>query len=121
MSGQESSSAQARRVFIGYLKQAREAAWNPSAAWLARHSAIPQSTVESLIGGRRARLPDWTSQVEPLLRAYRSKVQDDQRGHPDLVLGSITAWKQAYDDAQNNRPINSPLPARLVAESTDQT
>ncbi|MFJ2034306.1 tetratricopeptide repeat protein, partial [Streptosporangium sp. NPDC087985] len=118
---QEPSPAEGRRTFIGYLKQAREMAWNPSAAWLARQSRISQSTVESLIGGRRTRLPDWNTQVEPLLAAYRCKVADDQRGHPDAVLGTMSAWKQAYDDAQNTRPITCPLPVRpVIAPPADQ-
>ncbi|MFF4620170.1 tetratricopeptide repeat protein [Nonomuraea jabiensis] len=121
MSEQESSIAQTGAIFAGYLKLAREAAWNPSAAWLARHSGIPQSTVESLISGRRKRLPDWSSQVEPLLRAYQRKVQDDQRGHPNSILGSLAAWKQVYDDAQNNRSTASPMPLQPVEQSTDRT
>ncbi|WP_143653672.1 hypothetical protein [Streptosporangium subroseum] len=109
--GQEFSPADGWQVFIGYLQQACEVAWNPSAAWLSRRSGIPKSTVENLVGGRRKRLPDWNSQVEPLLQAYRHKVEEDGRGDPDAVLGGLTAWKQAYDDAQTHRQPSCPLPS----------
>ncbi|WP_431933332.1 hypothetical protein [Nonomuraea jabiensis] len=105
-----SGSEQGPQPFIGYLMRARAAAWNPSAEWLARHSKIPKATVETLIGGRRRRLPDWNEQVEPLLKALRRKVHVDERGDPDGVLGNMMAWKQAYDDAQNHRPLTCPLP-----------
>ncbi|MBO3752150.1 hypothetical protein J5X84_39330 [Streptosporangiaceae bacterium NEAU-GS5] len=110
-------SEDGQRIFIDYLAQARTTAWNPSSKWLARRSGIPKTTVESLIGGRRKRLPDWTSQVEPLLQAYRHKVEEDGRGDPDAVLGNMTAWKRAYDDAQNRRPVVSPLPVSAVKAS----
>ncbi|MFI6910491.1 tetratricopeptide repeat protein [Nonomuraea sp. NPDC050394] len=64
----------------------------------------------SLVGGRRKRLPDWSEQVEPLLRALRRKVELDDRGDPDVVLGPLGAWKRAYDDKQNHRPLTCPLP-----------
>lgn len=98
------------RLFLDYLARARSAAWNPSAQWLSRHSGIPKTTVESLIHGTRKRLPNWSDQVERLLEAYRKKVAEDKRGDPDAVLGAMTAWKQAYDDAQNGRPPTCPLP-----------
>ncbi|MFS1304679.1 hypothetical protein [Streptosporangium longisporum] len=77
--------------------------------------------MENLINGQRKRLPDWTDQVEPLLKAYQRKVQDNQREHPDSILGSLAAWKQVYDDAQNNRPTTSPLPVHVATQSTDRT
>jgi hypothetical protein len=103
-------SGQDMQAFVGYLARAHAAAWNPPAAWLQRESGIPQTTVETLVGGRRKRLPDWSEQVEPLLRALRRKVELDDRGDPDVVLGPLDAWKRAYDDAQNHRPLTCPLP-----------
>lgn len=96
--------------FIAYMVQARAAAWNPPAAWLARNSGIPKTTIEALVTGNRKRLPGWNEQVEPLLIALRRKVEQDGRGNPDLVLGSMADWKQAYDDAQNHRPLACPVP-----------
>ncbi|MEN3540773.1 tetratricopeptide repeat protein [Microbispora sp. ZYX-F-249] len=98
------------QVFLGYLTQARSAAWNPSVQWLSRHSGIPRTTVESLVDGTRKRLPNWTAQVERLLEAYREKVTEDERGDPDAVLGDMAAWRQAYDEAQNGRRPACPLP-----------
>ncbi|WP_405141988.1 hypothetical protein OG589_32790 [Sphaerisporangium sp. NBC_01403] len=103
------------QAFIGYLQRARAVAWNPSAEWLARQSGIPKSTVETLINGRRKRLPDWSEQVFPLLEAYRLKVRDEGRGDPDALLGSMPAWKRAYDDAQLHRPLTCPLPTSSPA------
>jgi hypothetical protein len=98
-------------LFISWLGQARAAAWNPAAAWIAKNSNIPKTTVEMLIAGRRKRLPDWNNRVEPLLIALRKKVMEDGRGDPDSTLGSMSNWKKAYDDAQNRRPASCPLPA----------
>ncbi|MGV9600710.1 hypothetical protein ACWDR1_29010 [Streptosporangium sandarakinum] len=117
MAGPSTGRGDGVRVFLGYLMQAHAAAWNPPAQWLSGRSGIPKTTVESLINGTRKRLPDWTEQAEPLLRAYRQKVEDDRRGDPDAVLGGMAAWKQAYDDAQNGRPLTCPLPAPAFAAS----
>jgi NACHT domain len=101
-------------AFMECVKDARAVAWNPSAVWLAKSSGIPKTTIETLVAGRRKRLPDWNEQLEPLLIALRRKVEQDGRGDPDLLLGTTADWKRAYNDAQNHRPVSSPLPAASV-------
>ncbi|KAA9379012.1 hypothetical protein F5972_12370 [Microbispora cellulosiformans] len=110
MTGPPDDRGEAVQIFLGHLTRARAAAWNPSAQWLSRQSGIPKSTVEALINGSRKRLPDWTDQIVPLLRAYRRRAEDEHRD-PDAVLGGMTAWHQAYNDAQNGRSPACPLPA----------
>ncbi|MEU7898454.1 helix-turn-helix transcriptional regulator [Nonomuraea sp. NPDC049152] len=108
-------------TFGGYLKQAHSAAWRPTADYLSKKSGIPKSTVESLISGHRKRLPDWSDQVEPLLRALGNKVDEDRPGQADAVLGSMDAWRRAYDDAQSDRPLSCPLPSHPSAGSASLT
>ncbi|GAA0371395.1 hypothetical protein GCM10009530_21950 [Microbispora corallina] len=48
-------------------------------------------------------------------------MKDDERGDPDTVLGSMAAWKQAYDDAQNGRPLTFPLPMSASATAPPAT
>lgn len=107
-------SGQGMQSFAGYLARAHAAAWNPPAAWLQRESGIPQTTVETLVGGRRKRLPDWSEQVEPLLQALRRKVELDDRGDPDVVLGPLGAWKRRLERSSSPAGSRCPRPTRSL-------
>ncbi|MFI0424037.1 hypothetical protein [Spongiactinospora sp. 9N601] len=114
--GQATDPVQGPHTFITYLEQAHIAAGRPTAQWLATKSPIPQTTVEFLISGRRKRLPDWTNQVEPLLIALRLWVERGKED-PDAVLGLMSGWKRAYNDAQGHRPPACPLPTPATSSA----